>query len=204
MIHKELNHVNVVQMHHYFEDNLNVYMLLEACPRKVSYIFYLPYQFIVSYRAYERKISQLFPHLWPRIHLCRGIHLCSTTNTRSLSRKLFKLPTDIDNWSINKACCSLILAFFVLYLGVFNIFVYRSPFVKCFPSSSLFLLRHEIPARLKSKSFWTPYPRNNYGYSSYLSENGPWSATVAYIFISLERERHLHSSWLICPTCLYR
>jgi hypothetical protein len=36
MIHKELNHVNVVKMHHYFEDNLNVYMLLEACPRKVS------------------------------------------------------------------------------------------------------------------------------------------------------------------------
>lgn len=35
IIHKELNHVNVVQMHHYFEDNLNVYMLLEACPRKV-------------------------------------------------------------------------------------------------------------------------------------------------------------------------
>ncbi|XP_076640142.1 serine/threonine-protein kinase PLK1 isoform X2 [Colletes latitarsis] len=34
MIHKELNHVNVVQMHHYFEDKLNVYMLLEACPRK--------------------------------------------------------------------------------------------------------------------------------------------------------------------------
>ncbi|XP_076276302.1 serine/threonine-protein kinase PLK1 isoform X1 [Lasioglossum baleicum] len=34
MIHKELNHVNVVQMYHYFEDNLNVYMLLEACPRK--------------------------------------------------------------------------------------------------------------------------------------------------------------------------
>ncbi|KOC62866.1 Serine/threonine-protein kinase plk-1 [Habropoda laboriosa] len=34
MIHKELNHVNVVQLHHYFEDNLNVYMLLEACPRK--------------------------------------------------------------------------------------------------------------------------------------------------------------------------
>lgn len=37
MIHKELHHVNVVQMHHYFEDNLNVYMLLEACPRKVTY-----------------------------------------------------------------------------------------------------------------------------------------------------------------------
>ncbi|EZA57678.1 hypothetical protein DMN91_003089 [Ooceraea biroi] len=34
MIHKELNHVNVVKMHHYFEDNLHVYMLLEACPRK--------------------------------------------------------------------------------------------------------------------------------------------------------------------------
>ncbi|XP_034936090.1 serine/threonine-protein kinase PLK1-like [Chelonus insularis] len=34
MIHKDLNHINVVQMHHYFEDNLNVYMLLEACPRK--------------------------------------------------------------------------------------------------------------------------------------------------------------------------
>ncbi|XP_066599205.1 serine/threonine-protein kinase PLK1-like [Prorops nasuta] len=34
MIHMVLNHVNVVQMHHYFEDNLNVYMLLEACPRK--------------------------------------------------------------------------------------------------------------------------------------------------------------------------
>lgn len=47
MIHKELNHVNVVQMHHYFEDNLNVYMLLEACPRKVSRVSYLPYQFIV-------------------------------------------------------------------------------------------------------------------------------------------------------------
>ncbi|KAG8039053.1 hypothetical protein G9C98_003360 [Cotesia typhae] len=34
MIHKDLNHINVVQMHHYFEDSLNVYMLLEACPRK--------------------------------------------------------------------------------------------------------------------------------------------------------------------------
>nr|ATL75351.1 polo-like kinase 3 [Diachasma muliebre] len=34
MIHKDLNHVNIVQMHHYFEDSLNVYMLLEACPRK--------------------------------------------------------------------------------------------------------------------------------------------------------------------------
>ncbi|EFN84017.1 Serine/threonine-protein kinase PLK2 [Harpegnathos saltator] len=42
MIHKELNHVNVVQMHHYFEDNLNVYMLLEACPRKVSCVSHLP------------------------------------------------------------------------------------------------------------------------------------------------------------------
>lgn len=40
MIHKELNHVNVVKMHHYFENNLNVYMLLEACPRKVSYVGY--------------------------------------------------------------------------------------------------------------------------------------------------------------------
>ncbi|KAK0170134.1 hypothetical protein PV328_010734 [Microctonus aethiopoides] len=34
MIHKDLNHINVVQMHHYFEDSLNVYMLLEACPKK--------------------------------------------------------------------------------------------------------------------------------------------------------------------------
>ncbi|XP_015510211.2 serine/threonine-protein kinase PLK1 [Neodiprion lecontei] len=34
MIHKKLTHVNVVQMYHYFEDNLNAYMLLEACPRK--------------------------------------------------------------------------------------------------------------------------------------------------------------------------
>uniref|UniRef100_A0A0C9R826 Serine/threonine-protein kinase PLK n=1 Tax=Fopius arisanus TaxID=64838 RepID=A0A0C9R826_9HYME len=34
MIHKDLMHVNVVQMHHYFEDSWNVYMLLEACPRK--------------------------------------------------------------------------------------------------------------------------------------------------------------------------
>ncbi|XP_044015844.1 serine/threonine-protein kinase PLK1-like isoform X2 [Aphidius gifuensis] len=34
MIHKDLNHINVVQMHHYFENSLNVYMLLEACPRK--------------------------------------------------------------------------------------------------------------------------------------------------------------------------
>lgn len=62
MIHKELNHVNVVQMHHYFEDNLNVYMLLEACPRKVSCVSYLPYQFIVSYHAFctfAKKISQL-------------------------------------------------------------------------------------------------------------------------------------------------
>lgn len=56
MIHKELNHVNVVQMHHYFEDNLNVYMLLEACPRKVSYILrihtsYTLLMFITSYRV---------------------------------------------------------------------------------------------------------------------------------------------------------
>ncbi|XP_012277484.1 serine/threonine-protein kinase plk-2-like [Orussus abietinus] len=34
VIHKELNHPNVVQMHHYFEDNLNAYILLEACTRK--------------------------------------------------------------------------------------------------------------------------------------------------------------------------
>ncbi|XP_014222861.1 serine/threonine-protein kinase PLK1-like [Trichogramma pretiosum] len=43
MIHKQLNHVNVVQMHHYFEDSLNVYMLLEACPKK-SLVHVLKYR----------------------------------------------------------------------------------------------------------------------------------------------------------------
>ncbi|KAJ8682873.1 hypothetical protein QAD02_018665 [Eretmocerus hayati] len=42
-IHKELNHINVVKMHHYFEDSLNVYMLLEACPKK-SLVHVLKYR----------------------------------------------------------------------------------------------------------------------------------------------------------------
>jgi serine/threonine protein kinase len=55
MIHKELNHVNVVQMHHYFEDNLNVYMLLEACPKKVTSIIDKNFEIIK-----ELKISKKF------------------------------------------------------------------------------------------------------------------------------------------------
>lgn len=62
MIHKELNHTNVVQLHHYFEDNLNVYMLLEACPRKVSCVSYLPAR-TISYDAFPSIHSQEFPNL---------------------------------------------------------------------------------------------------------------------------------------------
>lgn len=62
MIHKELNHMNVVQLHHYFEDNLNVYMLLEACPRKVSCVSYLPAR-TVSYERIPSIHSQEFPNL---------------------------------------------------------------------------------------------------------------------------------------------
>lgn len=66
MIHKELNHVNVVQMHHYFEDNLNVYMLLEACPRKVSCVsptclIIIVYCFLLRvFCTFARKISQFY------------------------------------------------------------------------------------------------------------------------------------------------
>jgi len=34
-IHKSLSHKNVVKFLHNFEDNLNVYMVLELCPNKV-------------------------------------------------------------------------------------------------------------------------------------------------------------------------
>jgi phage anti-repressor protein len=34
-IHEELDHANIVQFRHNFEDNLNVYILLELCPNKV-------------------------------------------------------------------------------------------------------------------------------------------------------------------------
>lgn len=40
-IHKQLNHENVVKMHEAFSTLNNVYMLLEACPQKVSYAFLL-------------------------------------------------------------------------------------------------------------------------------------------------------------------
>lgn len=59
MIHKELTHVNVVKMHHYFEDNLNVYMLLEACPRKVSHVArtYIPLPVYYSSRHTRARSS---------------------------------------------------------------------------------------------------------------------------------------------------
>jgi cell cycle serine/threonine-protein kinase CDC5/MSD2 len=34
-IHQSLSHPNVVQFRHNFEDNLNVYIVLELCPNKV-------------------------------------------------------------------------------------------------------------------------------------------------------------------------
>jgi hypothetical protein len=34
-IHEELDHANIVKFRHNFEDNLNVYILLELCPNKV-------------------------------------------------------------------------------------------------------------------------------------------------------------------------
>ena len=33
-IHKSIQHINVVGFEHYFEDNDNVYILLELCPNE--------------------------------------------------------------------------------------------------------------------------------------------------------------------------
>lgn len=34
-IHEDLDHHNIVKFKHHFEDNLNVYIVLELCPNKV-------------------------------------------------------------------------------------------------------------------------------------------------------------------------
>lgn len=104
MIHKELNHVNVVQMHHYFEDNLNVYMLLEACPRKVSCVSYfclasLLFPIPRVPRIREKNFATLPLRIYDR-HTYSDEN--STGDARPSSRKLFKPPTDIDNWGGNK------------------------------------------------------------------------------------------------------
>lgn len=93
MIHKELNHVNVVQMHHYFEDNLNVYMLLEACPRKVSCVSYSLRQFIVPYHAFcifARKISQFYLSTF-----MTSIHTDENSTADARLVNYYKPPTDI-------------------------------------------------------------------------------------------------------------
>lgn len=35
-IHEDLDHYNIVKFRHHFEDNLNVYIVLELCANKVS------------------------------------------------------------------------------------------------------------------------------------------------------------------------
>lgn len=35
-IHRSLNHPNIVKFHGFFEDNFNIYIILELCKKRVS------------------------------------------------------------------------------------------------------------------------------------------------------------------------
>lgn len=37
LIHRGLEHKNVVRLHHFFEDTINAYIILENCSRKVGF-----------------------------------------------------------------------------------------------------------------------------------------------------------------------
>ncbi|XP_053945801.1 serine/threonine-protein kinase polo-like [Anastrepha ludens] len=38
-IHKSLNHENIVKFHSFFEDSFNIYIVLELCKKRVSFLY---------------------------------------------------------------------------------------------------------------------------------------------------------------------
>ncbi|XP_026675406.1 serine/threonine-protein kinase PLK1-like isoform X1 [Ceratina calcarata] len=101
MIHKELNHVNVVQLHHYFEDNLNVYMLMEACPRKQSLMHVLKYRGKVTEPEARYYMKQMVTGV-AYIHSQRVVHRDLKPGNMFLSEQMivkvgdFGLATRLD------------------------------------------------------------------------------------------------------------
>lgn len=203
MIHKELNHVNVVQMHHYFEDNFNVYMLLEACPRKVSCVSYSPHQFIVPYRAFARKISQLYLSTFTT-----GIRSDENSTGDARPRRPVNYLSRRQISTIGAAIkrrCPLILSL-VLYSRVLNIFVCHFPLVKSFSKfqSISIAVQHLRDLNRRVEVILHAVPEKQL-WIHRACLRAARDQQRPRIFISPERERHLHSSWLICrPVCTVR
>lgn len=57
-LHRDLKHKHVVEFHSYFEDDENVYIVLENCPRKVRFLF--------SFCQQNDKVEQKY---W-KLHKC--------------------------------------------------------------------------------------------------------------------------------------
>jgi hypothetical protein len=53
-IHRAVHQQHIVEFYSFFEDDQNVYIILELCRRRVSYLFELNYRFIFFSRGYIR------------------------------------------------------------------------------------------------------------------------------------------------------
>lgn len=207
MIHKELNHVNVVQMHHYFEDNLNVYMLLEACPRKVSYVssrLTLP-----VYYFSRSAIFTEFRNVAAFETFARNVF--TRVGTRRYIQYVYTVEFGIQLSQLMKYWCESADSYRQFWIADKQGSYFTSH--RAFPTS---LFTHHsrktcfyspvTPARLKStcRNHSARRARETITDPLYLSAERPGSERPC-IFIPPERERHLHSSRLICrPVCTVR
>jgi len=59
-IHRSLNHKNVVGFHGFFEDNQNVYIVLELCRRRVCTLILLEFIFLYMNFYFSEKTKYIF------------------------------------------------------------------------------------------------------------------------------------------------
>lgn len=189
-------------MHHYFEDNFNVYMLLEACPRKVSCVSYLPRQFIVPYRAFARKISQL--HLST---FTTGIRSDENSTGDARPRRLVNYSGRRQISTIGAAIKRAILLFCpsFLYSRVLNIFVCHFPLVKSFSKFQpiSIAVQHLRDLNRRVEVILHAVPEKQLWIHRACLRTATRSATAAYFHLAGKRAA-LALFMADLPTCLYR
>ncbi|XP_066996838.2 serine/threonine-protein kinase PLK1 [Anabrus simplex] len=108
IIHRELIHEHVVRLHHFFEDKINAYIILENCPKK-SLVHVLKHRCLVTEPEARYYLRQLISGVH-YIHSCKVIHRDLKPGNMLLSMRMvvkladFGLATQADKCNKVSVC----------------------------------------------------------------------------------------------------